>query len=727
MKRPGGFVRSLFLTAGIFYNIGMNMTHLKTWATAALLLAFPGAGSRLAAAPPAAGKPNILLVTIDTLRTDRLSCYDPALAKTPFIDKLAARGVLFEKAFAHAPLTLPSHADIMTGLLPIHHGLSENSKRKLEARFQTLAETAKAAGYATGAFVGAFPLDSRFGLDQGFDVYDDAFAAASTEGFAAERRASEVVSVARAWLAEQKGPWFCWIHFWDPHAPYSPPAPYAATYAKDPYSGEVSYVDAELGRVLDDLKAGGLEGQTVIVLTADHGESLGEHGESTHGYFAYNSTLHVPLIIAGPGIGPSRVKESVGHADIYPTVCALAGFDPPAGLAGRSLLPAMAGKAFPPHPIYFESLEPYYSLGCAPQRGIIDDGKKFIDSPIPELYDLEADFNEEKNLAPTADLNPFRARLAEIMKGAGNAGAGPVDREALARLRSLGYTAGADLPRKTKFGPEDDLKTFLPFQQKLERGILLKDAGKYAESVREFESLIAERKDFVWAYIFLAESYFAQQDPASAVRTMEEGVRANPESYTLLTACASVLINTGDPAPAVGVLEKALSIIDTDPEAWSNLGYLYWRNGEYNKAAEYFRRAIALDPSYAPAYAHYGSLFMTAFTDRGRKPEYLPEAVKNFEKAVALDPTFILAWRGLGLALKESGRKAEGIQAWEKVLALDAGDVYTAPALAEAYLEAGQKARARTILEAYLKARGSAVTPAERTRIQALLDKAKQP
>jgi arylsulfatase A-like enzyme len=207
----------------------MKRIALRQLAAGAFLLAF--SAGRAAAAAPAQ---NVLLVTIDTLRPDRLSCYDPKYAKTPAIDALAARGVRFERAFAHTPLTLPSHANILTGYLPIQHGLSENSKAKLEARFQTLAETLKAAGYATGAFVGAFPLDSRFGLDQGFDAYDDAFSATSAEGFASQRRAAEVGAVARAWLSRQKSPWFCWVHFWDPHAPYSPPAPFDASHPSDP-------------------------------------------------------------------------------------------------------------------------------------------------------------------------------------------------------------------------------------------------------------------------------------------------------------------------------------------------------------------------------------------------------------------------------------------------------------------------------------------------------------
>jgi len=707
------------------------MNALRKIAALALLLP-PGifcAGSSFAAAP-AAGKQNVLLITIDTLRPDRLSCYDPKYAKTPAIDGLAARGVRFERAFAHTPLTLPSHANILSGLLPIQHGLSENAKSKLEARFQTMAEVLKAGGYATGAFIGAFPLDSRFGLDQGFDVYDDVFTASSAEGNKSERRASEVAASARAWLSRQNGPWFCWVHFWDPHAPYSAPAPFGTEYAKDPYSGEAAYVDAELGRLLNDLKTQGKDANTVFIITSDHGEGLGEHGESTHGYFAYNSTVHVPLIVAGPGIGPAVIREPVGHVDVFPTVCEILGLGAPAGLAGRSLLAALSGKPLAPRPVYFESLDPYYALGCAPQRGVIEGGKKFIDSPVPELYDLAADFGEKTNLTPTADLNPFRARLAEIMKGAQAPASNknrPIDREAMARLRSLGYTAGAELPRKTKFGPEDDLKNFLPFQQKLERGISLNDTGKFAEGARELESLIAERKDFIWAYIFLAENRFSKGQPDEAVRVLERGVRANPESYTLLAACAAILIRTGDLTSAVGVLEKALSIFDTDPEAWSNLGFIYWRRGDPKKAQEYLGRAVALDPSYAPAYINLGKLYISTFTDRGRDPKALELATANFRKAAALDASQALAWAGLGLARKEAGNTAEAIANWEKAFALNPGDFFSAMSLASADLEIGQKAKARTVLEQYLKVRGNQVTAEERARIQPLLDKTKRP
>ena len=343
---------------------------------------------------------NLLVVTIDTLRPDRLSCYSPEHRRTPRIDALAAKGVLFERAFAHDPETLPSHTNIFLGMTSLAHGVSENSKSIVAPDFETLAELLKGRGYATGAFVSGFPLDSRFGLDQGFDVYDDHYPAKARPGDAfSERPAEKTVAAALQWLSAQKGKWFCWVHLWDPHDPYAPPEPYATQFKDDPYSGEVAYVDAEIGRLMDALGQAGLEGRTAVVLTGDHGESLGDHGETFHGYFAYNATLWVPLIIAAPGAKAGRVKDYVSHVDIFPTVCDLLGLEKPASLQGGSLSPFLRGRTRPARPIYFEALEAYINRGWAPLRGVIENGKKFISSPIPELYDMESDFAEEKNLA----------------------------------------------------------------------------------------------------------------------------------------------------------------------------------------------------------------------------------------------------------------------------------------------------------------------------------------
>ena len=300
---------------------------------------------------------NVLLISIDTIRPDRLGCYSTKYLRTPHIEALAARGVVFERAFAHTPLTLPSHTNILLGITPPFHGVRDNSKFRVREDFISLAEHLNEKGYSTGAFVGAFPLDSRFGLDQGFDVYDESYPSSSGTLLSfPERNAGQVIQAARDWLEKQCPPWFLFVHIWDPHVPYIPPPPFNETFKDDFYSGEVAYVDSELGKLLADLENRELTKRTLIILTGDHGESLGEHGELTHGYFAYNSTLWVPLIMAGPGINPGRTNEDVCHVDIFPSVCDLLEIDKPPFLQGVSLLPLMRGKKIEKRAIYFESL-----------------------------------------------------------------------------------------------------------------------------------------------------------------------------------------------------------------------------------------------------------------------------------------------------------------------------------------------------------------------------------
>jgi arylsulfatase A-like enzyme len=276
------------------------------------------AGPLAAAAPPA--KPNILLITVDTLRADRLGCYGSKTVRTPAVDALAARGALFTRAFAHTPSTLPSHTNILLGLTPNAHGVHDNSNFIVREDFLTLAEWLKAQGYATGAFVGAFPVDSRFGLVQGFDVYDDNYGSQGpTDMVFVERKAEVVVANALDWLKDRSGPWFLWVHVFDPHQPYEAPEPFRSQYPGRPYEGEIAYTDSALAKLLDFLEDRKIQDRTAVIYTADHGESLGEHGESTHGYFAYNATLHIPLVLALPGARPARIDSNVCHIDIFPT------------------------------------------------------------------------------------------------------------------------------------------------------------------------------------------------------------------------------------------------------------------------------------------------------------------------------------------------------------------------------------------------------------------------
>jgi arylsulfatase A-like enzyme/Flp pilus assembly protein TadD len=678
-----------------------------------------------------AAESNLLVITIDTLRADRLSCYSRAFVKTPAIDALAAKGVLFEKAFALCPTTLPSHVNIMSGMTPLFHGVHENSKAKVPGDCLTIAEHLKAQGYATAAFIAAFPLNARFGLNKGFDVYDDRLPYKPPQlGTSPERRAQDVVAAAMAWISARKGKWFCWIHLWDPHTPYAPPEPFQTEYRNDPYSGEAAYVDAELRVLFEGLQSREIMEKTLIVITADHGESLGEHGELTHSYFAYNSTIHVPLIISGPGVRPSRVTGNVAHVDIFPTVCDLLGLPKPRGLQGRSLAAAMKGEALKDRPIYFESLEPYLNDRVAPLRGVIEGRIKYMDSPVPEVYDLAADFQEKENLVGKMDLGPFKKKLDALMKAfltpRDGQGKKVVDRETLERLRSLGYVASPLAQVKSSYGPEDDLKNFLTFKQKLEQAVLLIDKGDMEESIRQLTALIRQKPSFVPAYIYLSQVLHARGRLPEALRLLEDGVRANPDDYTPLSALGTLFIESGRWDSALEVLEKALGIIDYDPEIWDNMGIAHLMKGDYPKAVEDFDKALFLDPTFALALANMGRVYQLMFIERGQKPDDISHSIDYFQKALAQDPAFALGWRGLGGSFWAAGRNDEAIEAWKKAVALDPEDGFSVVHLGNLYLQRGDKSHALQVLERYATTKGERITAQEKEVIDKMIEQCKK-
>ncbi len=403
---------------------------------------------------------NCLIVTIDTLRADRLAWAGRSVGLTPHLEKLASRSILFFRAFAHTTTTLPSHANIFLGVTPLYHGVHDNANFAVGEEFLTLAEYLKGFGYATGAFIGAYPLDARFGLDQGFDVYDDDYGPQDFEKATfVERPAETVVQRALGWLKEQKGAWFLWVHCFDPHYPYEPPPPFDAMFKDFPYDGEVAYVDFALGSLFDYLEENRILEKTVVVVTGDHGESLGEHGEKTHGFFAYNSTLWVPLIVFSPGLKPCQVTNPVCHIDIFPTVCDLLAIRKPPFLQGISLVSFLSQKEPPKRAIYFESLYPYYSRGWAPLEGVLAWPHKFIDSPLAELYDLETDFSENQNMIGDSNPDKFRQLLAEMKKTLSQSGRATegvwkrMDRAGAEKLKSLGYVSSFPHLAHRNFGP----------------------------------------------------------------------------------------------------------------------------------------------------------------------------------------------------------------------------------------------------------------------------------
>ena len=679
----------------------------------------------LEAAPP---RPNLLLVTIDTLRPDRLGCYGSSQAQTPAIDRLAASGVVFSRAFAHTPLTLPSHADILLGTTPLRHGVHDNGNFKVPEGLPNLATFLKDNGFATGAFIGAFPLDARFGLDRGFDVYDESYGSGTGLDFQfVERKAEAVVGSALAWLEGRPGPWFLWIHCFDPHQPYEPPAPFSTRYKDDLYSGEVAYVDSELAKLFGRLEESGQAGSTVVVLTGDHGQSLGEHGESTHGYFAYNSTLWVPLIVSGPGVKAGRVEENVCHIDIFPTVCDLLGLPRPAYLQGVSLLPVLRGKGLPSlssRPIYFESLYAYYRRGWAPLRGFIEGPNKFIDLPLPEVYDLKTDFGEARNLAGK-DLGREQARLAGLIKAGSSpdAAARPLpDAAAREKLQSLGYVGGFQPPAKDKFGPPDDLKTLLPYNRKFEEAQDLYFRRQAEQSITLLRELIRERPDFDSPYLFLVTVYEKQGRLAEAEAVLKTGVEANPRNYKLAIEYGIVLAERGRNDEAISLLNKASKMIDWDPELWNYLGVAYWNKGDLDKAVAAYEHALSLDPKYAVVLSNLGTV-QTSLAMKKKDADALRRAMDYFKRAIASDPRDPAAYNGLGAVYRILEDLDAAISCWGQAVALEPYHRFALFNLGTAYLDKGDKAKARACLTKYKDRYYKALPDGERASLDALLEK----
>ena len=358
---------------------------------------------------------NVLFVTVDTLRADRLPAYGETGVRTPTLDALAARGTVFERCMSATPLTLPSHTTIFSGTLPLHHGVRDNGAFTVPKDLPLLPELYQSRGYATGAFVAAFVLDSRWKLNRGFDYYFDQFDTRKANLVSIgdiERPASEVVDAALGWLEkrDQKKPFFLWVHLFDPHAPYEPPPPFAEEYADRPYLGEIAYVDSQLARLTAFLDAQGLSGRTAVVLTGDHGESLGDHGEEGHGFFVYQEALHVPFLLVAPGAAkPQRRSEVVSLADVMPTLVELSDMPLPAGVQGRSLVPLLSGRGrTEPRPAYSETHYPRLHFGWSELTAIQDGRYKLIESPDPELYDLEADPERRRTWPPPIGIATSR-------------------------------------------------------------------------------------------------------------------------------------------------------------------------------------------------------------------------------------------------------------------------------------------------------------------------------
>ncbi len=674
---------------------------------------------------------NVLLITIDTLRADWLSCYGSKHLNTPNIDSLSERGVLFSRAFANTSTTLPSHANILLGTTPPYHGVHDNINFVVREEFLTLAEYLKNHDYSNGAFIGAYPLHAKFGLSQGFDTYDDEMYRLPFQDFMSEERKGEVV-VERAlgWLKKRNAPWFLWIHCWDPHDPYEPPEPFLTQYKEHPYTGEVAYVDFVLGRFFAYLEENNLFEDTLVIFTGDHGESLGQHGEKTHGFFAYNTTIWVPLIIISPGFEKRRVEHYVSHLDIFPTVCDILDLEKPSFVQGISLVSALKGKKVPQRAIYFESLHPYYSKGWAPLRGFVFNKEKYTSSPIPELYDLSADFEEKNNLAAKRKLDKFEKRLEKIMNDyispESERAVERLDNESLEKLKSLGYISSSPDTRKENFTRDDDVKMRLPYYNQAMDALERYEEGNKKKGYEMLKALITERKDVAVAYINLADLYKREKRLRDAVEVLKIGHENVPSDYFVFFSLLQFLQEAGQYKNIIQAFHgKSYLQMEYDPAIWNLLGNAYYKTRNFEKAIVQYETALSIDSESQLLFANLGEAQLS-FALKKKDKTMLQKALQNFQTAVKLDPDYALSYAGLGKALKLLGRFDYAIVSFRKALDLDDSLGEALYVLGLTYLEKGDKDKALSTLTLYKQKYYDSLPDDQKQRLDDFIRKCKQ-
>jgi len=616
-------------------------------------LIFPGCGGEKPGSHRAGNREeqsNIILLTIDTIRADHLGCYGAENIRTPGMDLLAGEGVLCEKAVASAPLTLPSHCSILTGLYPADHGVLDNGGFTLDGGQTLVSEMLRDAGYETAAFVGAFVVDQRWGLGQGFDHFSSDLHLGRYEDVSLEieRRGDEVIRDFLSWLDQNhQKPFFVWLHLFDPHDPYDPPPPFNETYRGRPYEGEIAYTDALVQTLRAELKKRALWKDLLFILVGDHGESLGEHGEQTHAYFVYNSTLLVPMILKFPDMahGGQRIETLVRTVDIVPTLMDYLELASPISFRGRSLLPYLTSPGPGDLPGYSESHYARTHFGWGSLRAVMDGRYKYIDAPRPELYDLNLDPGETKNIM---DDKPqiaaaLKKEMEKILEQSATGGWLPepasMDSETRARLEALGYLTAAPSPDQQearRADPKDMLETY--------------------KTLNTAMGLIREKR-------------YGEAEPL-----LEAVLKQDPRIIDARFNLALVYLDTGRYEAAI---KENLSVLDMKPDfstAAMNLAIALQKTGRIEEAAAWFEKTIALEPSQLKAYRALAGIY--ADQEKYRK------AVQLLENALNYDEENIKALLQLAIVLEKSGHPAGAERAAEKIIETDAR-------CAEAYLLLG--------------------------------------
>ncbi|MEN6561893.1 MAG: sulfatase-like hydrolase/transferase [Acidobacteriota bacterium] len=774
----------------------MKSPKVLGWAAAGVVLA--GAAAVMLCRPAGSGSVfgrltkgrdfNVVLVTLDTVRADALGCYGRGDVETPALDGFAARGVRFDRCYAQTPLTLSSHATLLTGTQPLFHRVRDNGAFVVPQKMVTLAELFRDKGYATGAFIGAYVLDSQWGLDQGFDLYYDKFDLKKYRRVSLEtvrRPADEVMDTALPWLESRKDkPFFAWIHLYDAHAPYLPPPPYDARYAGRPYLGAIAFIDAQIGRLRQFLETSGLLDRTLIVVAGDHGEMLGEHGETTHGFFLYQAALRVPLIIATPFPQFRGVvaAEPAGLVDVLPTVCRMTGLPVPDEVQGRSLVPAFSGRPGRKPPlVYSETFYPRFHFGWSELESVQDGRWKLILAPRPELYDLAADPREENDLAGREPgvFRDLKARAAAFMARAGRNAyqmdAAKVDAATRERLAALGYVASftdqAKLAGKALADPKDKIAVYNALAEARETaragrpdeavatirrivaadpqipdayfnlGSLLAEQGKLDEAIAAFERVLEIKPDEGFAALNIVTCYersgrpdeaerfaldylrkgveephlFAllgrmkldQKKYDEAVPYFERSVELDAEPAGSLDALATIAMARGDLSRAAEYLRRALAIEPDRPNIHYRIGWIAEKQGRTTEAEAEYRAELRVSPKHFQALYYLARIYDAA-KDFGKEREALEKALEADPKSPL--PCFYLA--RLDLAVEE--RYPEAIELARRGIALGPGPDDLATGyflLAELYGRVGDTARSREYA-----AKGRALAAANRKR-----------
>jgi arylsulfatase A-like enzyme/Flp pilus assembly protein TadD len=643
---------------------------------------------------------NLLFITIDTLRADRVGVYGAKNVATPNLDRLAREGALARHATVQVPLTRPSHISIFTGRYPAEHGIRDNVAPALGQDVPLMAETLKAAGFATGGFISSIVLARPSGLERGFDTFSDRFDVGEDDARflnTIQRRGDIATGEAIEWIQKHRQErFFAWVHLYDPHDPYEPPGRYATEYADRPYDGEVAWSDELVGRLLAALSAAGVGDSTLVIATSDHGEGLGEHGEAVHGYFIYETTLHVPLLIRGPGVKAATTIPAVTRSiDFFPTVVELLGIKKQGtAMAGHSLAAALRGEAAPDQPSFAESLVPLVHYGWSDLRSVRDGRWKYILAPKPELYDLERDPGELTNLV---DRDEQRARAmragleqqlrAERASGGAASGSAAVPPELLEKLGALGYVSpgGSADPKAAGADPKDKLEEYKTLNTEMRQGLIALRENRPRDAENHFRTLIAHGVDSFeihyylgraltglkrWkdasaeyeqsaqklpaygpAYLAIVDSRIAMADWTGALEAARRGQGAVPLEPRLFEREADILRRTGDRAGAARAQERVVAMAPSDSLAKVRLGEMYRDLGRTDEAARLLRDAVTLDPEPASYWNSLGMVLGGA----GR----LDEAERAFAEAAGRDPGNPQYAYNRGLALERLGRRGE--------------------------------------------------------------------